>query len=123
MWKYHMYRLQLYAGLDGLVRYTTLNESFNQDVTGAPNKNSFIGYGASALVGARMYANKHLSLGVEADIYAVFQERRENDPTITLLPHEGLFMRREFGANMISVFLAYHFKRMRKSCTCGKPGT
>lgn len=123
MLKHHIYRLQLYAGFEAILRYAWIDEQFNQDVTGAPNKTNMLGYGASAFVGARMFANKHLSLGVEADIYAAFQERRENDPSIAILPHEGLFMKREIGANIVSVYLAYHFKRMRKSCTCGKPGT
>ena len=123
MVKHHIYRLQLYAGADAIVRQSWLNESFNTDVTGAPNKSKMFGYGTSVFVGARMYANKHVSLGVEADAYAIFQDRRISDPTIAIAPHEGLFMRREMGSNMISVFLAYHFKRMHKSCTCGKPGS
>ncbi|MEZ4687128.1 MAG: outer membrane beta-barrel protein [Bacteroidia bacterium] len=123
MLKHHIYRLQLYAAVDAIGRYAKIDETFDQDLTGAPNKNKVWGVGGALVVGAQMFANKHVSLGVETDLYAIFQNRRENDPTIAILPHEGLFIDGENGWNMVSVYIAFHFKRMRKSCTCGKPGS
>ena len=123
MLKYHIYRLQLYAAVDAIARYNMIDESFDQDLTGAPNKENFWGAGGALVFGAQMFANKHVSLGVETDLYGIFQNRRQNDPTIAILPHEGLFIDGESGWNMMSVYIAFHFKRMRKSCTCGKPGS
>lgn len=123
MVKYHIYRLQLYAGIDAIGRYTRMDESFVRGLGFAPNKQNFFGLGASALVGAQMFANKHVSLGVEADVYAIIQNRRESDPSNPNPPLPGLFIDREMGSNMVSVYLAFHFKRLKKSCTCGKPGS
>ncbi|MFK7971211.1 MAG: hypothetical protein AB8F95_12630 [Bacteroidia bacterium] len=124
MFKHNIYRLQLYAGLDAIVRYAWLSEDYMADLNVAANKRKFPSYGASAFVGARMFANKHASMGVEVDVYGLFHNRRQEDnvsPART--PSEGLFIDREIGSNFLSVYISYHFKKIRKSCTCGKPGS
>lgn len=123
MFKYHIYRLQLYAAFEAIGRYTSLDETFNQDLNGAANKNTFWSMGGSLVAGAQMFANKHVSLGVETDFYALFHNRRQSSPGIAVLPHEGLFIDNESGLNMVSVYITFHFKRLKKSCTCGKPGS
>lgn len=123
MWKYHIYRLQLYAGLEGVLRYTDLQSNFNTDSPGMTNAPTYLSYGISGLVGARMFANTHVSMGIEADVYALWHDRRDLSRIPEIEPHAGLFLQREIGFQAVSVYLSYHFKRIRKSCTCGKPGT
>lgn len=129
--KIHFRKVQLFAGIDGLLSGGRAKEQvFNIGITGSgfpllesEDKQFVLGYGASVNVGIRYFFNKYNSLTIENGAYYLMTNRE------TRAPGEGpnspiqLMADSEAGFNLFSVYFSYHFKRMRKNCTCGKPGS
>jgi hypothetical protein len=129
--KIHFRKVQLYAGLDGILNGGRANEQIiNTFPIGGGNpvieseENHFVlGYGVSANVGIRYFFNKYTSVTIENGGYFLRTTRK------SIAPGEGpslpiqLMADSEAGWNLFSIYFSYHFKRMRKNCTCGKPGS
>lgn len=127
--KIHFRKVQLFAGFDGILNAGRAHEKvFNLLASGGANpvvisdENHFVlGYGLGANVGIRYFFNKYTSVTIENGGYFLRTTRE------AIAPGEGpnlpiqLMADSEAGWNLLSVYFSYHFKRMRKNCTCGKP--
>lgn len=102
---YNLKKIQLYAGADGV-----LSGRISQK-TGAKSQNSF-GMGGSGILGVRYFFHTNLSMTFENDVYFLNFGKQESESGI---------VPKEMGFNFTSVAISYHFKPMKKACTCGKP--
>lgn len=102
---YNIRKVQLYAGADGLL---------SGRLSRIPNEkaqNSF-GFGGSGILGIRYFLHTNLSITVENDVYFLNFGKQKSESGI---------ISNEMGFNFASIALSYHFKPMKKACTCGKP--
>jgi hypothetical protein len=125
--KLHIRKVQLYAGVDGLLSFGQAREQILTSTFGGPNvidfddRQSVLGYGVAANAGIRYFFSKHASISIENGGYFLQTNRALRNPAEgTNLPIQ-LMAESESGWNLFSVYFSYHFKKMKKNCTCGKP--
>lgn len=124
--KIHFRKVQLFAGVDGLLSFGNAQERLSIVEFGVPlpevaNTQNILGYGAGAQVGIRYFFNKYTSITIENGAYYLMTNRQASVPGEGIsLPLE-LMAESEAGWNLLSVYFSYHFKKMKKNCTCGRP--
>jgi hypothetical protein len=102
---YNIRKVQLYAGADGLLSGRL------SKTAGIKAQNSF-GIGGSGILGIRYFFHTNLSITMENDVYFLNFGKQKSESGI---------IANEMGFNFTSIALSYHFKPMKKACTCGKP--
>lgn len=114
-------RYQLYGGAELWLGGSRLDESISpeQGAAGATRRLMQLQYGGAALAGVRVYLNTYVSLSLEANYYYLFQREPEPDANFPFRLQSGS----EQGWQLLNAGISLHSKRMRKSCTCGKPGS
>ncbi|MDB4286254.1 porin family protein [bacterium] len=121
--KYNFRKVQVFGGIDLIVNYSRIRaEGQDLDDADFEGLEKHFGIGTGTYIGVRYFINKQLSVAGEFDYYVI--RPIGGSSTIGVPPDNNfrLFPDRETGTNMVSIYVSYHFKKMRKSCTCGKPG-
>ncbi len=122
--KYHKRQLQLFAFVDGVVGIGKLDETGTlKNGTAHSLQENYMSYGLAIGGGLRYFLQKHLSVGIEAEYYYLSTSLKSSPPSDSPVPPFKLFAGKENGFNVLSAYISFHLVRMRKSCTCGKPGS
>ncbi len=106
--KFDLKKYQIYGGIDaigtfrnGIIRNPNIDGAFQ-----SPQ------YGGGVFLGFRRYFKEYVSISVENELHFLVNPDKDN----RLTPQE-------IGVNFLQFSFNYHFKRMHKSCACGKPGS
>jgi hypothetical protein len=101
---------RIYIGANGIFSSTNIKEeASNLPIT--TTSQDYIGLGG--LIGYRRFFNPNFSLSLEAEPHGCQSISK------SLLPNP---YKTKSGINL-QVLVSYHFKELRKSCACGKPGS
>lgn len=106
--KFDLKKYQIYGGVDAIGTYRNAVVT-NPNIDGAFASPQ---YGGGLFLGFRRYFKEYVSISVENELLFLVNPDKDN----RLTPQE-------IGVNFLQFSFNYHFKRMHKSCACGKPGS
>lgn len=103
-------KYEIYGGVDAIFaqRSYTPKSTTNLDLLSTIETQQV---GGGVFIGFRRFLGENFSIAVENEFHIV---QNLNEKSLTSS---------ETGLNFMQVMLSYHFKRMRKSCACGRPGS
>lgn len=108
--KIDLRKYEIYGGVDAIFgqRSYTPKSSTNLDLLSTIETQQV---GGGVFIGFRRFFGENFSIALENEFHIV---QNLNEKSLTSS---------ETGINFMQVMLSYHFKRMRKSCACGRPGS
>ncbi|MEM6263562.1 MAG: outer membrane beta-barrel protein [Bacteroidota bacterium] len=110
--KHHMRKWQVYGGIDLLLQQNQREETFSSD----PNRDfSLLRGGGAFFLGARYFTSTNWSFVLESDLQVL--------GGLGEVPQNFSLNTPALATHLLTFSVAYHFKRMKKNCTCGKPGS
>lgn len=98
-------KYQLYGGIDAIIGQRNFIQKTQNTEISTPQ------FGAGGFVGIRRYMSENWSFAIENEFHFL---QNSNEKSL---------ISAETGANFLQIMVSYHFKRMHKSCACGKPGS
>jgi hypothetical protein len=123
--RFHLRKFQLFAGADAILNLGKSDETatYRSNILPPPpsetRKESYSStrYGGGLFLGMRYFVSENLSFALENEFYYTRSAKSSSGDASDL----RMFTDTASGLNLLSLYVSFHFKRMKKSCTCGKP--